>query len=117
MLSISSHPHCASFENLILVRYTVLQPVTAALLTLFLLGAGLYPHCSTIGGATKSDQAGDAPCLDAPGWGAILGMLGVFSGLALVILTEPCKADTAFKYDPVGKGKDNSLPRSELELP
>ena len=120
--SFSSH-HSASFWKL--VSYTVLQPVTAALLTLFLLGTGLYPNCNT---ASKSDQAaaGDdvstvaaaAPCLEAPGWGTILGMVGVFSGLALVILTEPpCKAsstDMTFKYEQVGR--DKSLSLHELEL-
>lgn len=91
---------------------------------MFLLGTGLYPNCNT---ASKSDQAvaGDdvstvaaAPCLEAPGWSTILGMVGVFSGLALVILTEPpCKAsstDMTFKYEQVGK--DKSLSLHELEL-
>jgi hypothetical protein len=102
---------------LLTIRYTVLQPVTAALLTSLLIGTGLYPSCSTIG-ANNSDQAGTAvPCLEPPGWGTILGMFGVFSGLALVIFTEPRKAsDTAFKYEQVEKDKDTSLPRSEHEM-
>ena len=108
----------------------VLQLVTAALLTLFVLSTGFYPNCSTISKSVQAASGVDddhtaataaaaaASCLEAPGWGTILGMLGVFSGLALVILTEPpCKAscsDVTFKYDQVGKAR--SLSQSELEL-
>lgn len=75
----------------LVIGYSVLQPVTAALLTLLLLGIGAFPSCSALG-------VNDAErCLDPPGWGSVMGMVGVFSGLALVILTEPTKA--ALKED------------------
>jgi len=78
------------------VRYTVLQPVTAALLTLFLLGIGLYPNC----------KGNAPPCLDPPGWGALVGMTGVFGGLSLIILTEPSKnvnGDRDVRYEQVDR--------------
>ena len=65
----------------LVMGFTVLQPVTAALLTLLLLGLGAYPDCSHLndGGA----------CLDPPGISLLCGMVSVFAGLILVIKTEP----------------------------
>jgi drug/metabolite transporter (DMT)-like permease len=72
----------------LIMGYTVLQPVTAALLTLGLLQSGLYPSCKhTI--ATTTTTITSSSCLDPPGWGSVLGMVGVFGGLYLVIRTEP----------------------------
>ena len=37
-----------------------------------------------------NDNAKDQPvCLDPPGWNTFCGMLGVFTGLFLIIKTEP----------------------------
>lgn len=64
----------------LVMGFTVLQPVTAALLTLLLLGVGAYSSCAEKNGG---------PCLDPPGWGSACGIMGVFAGLYLVITTEP----------------------------
>lgn len=90
----------------LVIGYSVLQPVTAALLTLLLLGIGVFPNCSASGGdATR--------CLDPPGWGSVMGMVGVFSGLALVISTEPKKED--YKYDKI-KGGDEDTAFVDFEM-
>lgn len=76
----------------LVIGYSVLQPVTAALLTLLLLGLGAFPKCS--------GSAGDITrCLDPPGWESLIGMGGVFSGLALVIMTEPNRAQASLEEE------------------
>ena len=104
--------------------YSVLQPVTAALFTVLLLGVGMFPSCSSssaIANAEEGSVEGIGACLDAPGWSSILGMVGVFTGLALVIMSEPTKlgADEIggssisggrdkYRYELVGKGVELS---------
>jgi drug/metabolite transporter (DMT)-like permease len=78
----------------LVMGFTVLQPVTAALLTLVLLGLGSVPSCSALDHPEATDEAGEiqdgrSACLDPPGWSSICGMVGVFAGLFLVIATEP----------------------------
>lgn len=63
----------------LVMGFTVLQPVTAALFTVTLLATGVYSTCAN----------GVTPCLDPPTLSSGLGMLGVFAGLYLVIVTEP----------------------------
>jgi len=66
----------------LVMGFTVLQPVTATLFTVALLGVGLYSRCAAADGAAT-------PCLDPPTWSSGVGMLGVVAGLYLVIVTEP----------------------------
>lgn len=81
----------------LVMGYTVLQPVTAALLTLLLLSLGAVSSCE----ATQQHKDGkDIACLDPPGWGSLCGMVGVFAGLYLMITTEP-KSRHEPNYDPV----------------
>jgi drug/metabolite transporter (DMT)-like permease len=78
----------------LVMGYSVLQPVTAAILTVGLLGMGVYPTCA--------EAAVGSACLDPPGWGTILGMVGVFCGLSLIISTEPRKkVNERESYKPV----------------
>eukprot|EP00565_Helicotheca_tamesis_P003597 CAMPEP_0185736886 /NCGR_PEP_ID=MMETSP1171-20130828/29061_1 /TAXON_ID=374046 /ORGANISM="Helicotheca tamensis, Strain CCMP826" /LENGTH=281 /DNA_ID=CAMNT_0028407639 /DNA_START=438 /DNA_END=1283 /DNA_ORIENTATION=+ len=65
----------------LVMGYTVLQPVTAAILTAVLLGLRVYPSCE---GLTEP-----SPCLDPPGWECLAGMAGIFLGLYFIITTEP----------------------------
>ena len=90
----------------LVIGYSVLQPVTAALLTLLLLGLGAFPSCSGSAGDTTR-------CLDPPGWGSLIGMTGVFSGLAMVIMTEPNKEE--FKYNKL-KGGNADIAGTEFEM-
>jgi hypothetical protein len=69
----------------LVMGYSVLQPVTAAILTALLLSMRIYPSCNTL---TSSKNV---PCLESPGIAALFGMVGVLSGLALVIVSEPTK--------------------------
>ncbi|CAB9501651.1 EamA-like transporter family [Seminavis robusta] len=66
----------------LVISYTVLQPVTAAILTMTMLSFRWYPNCQTT-------EQHVAYCLTPPGLQSILGMAGIFTGLALVIRTEP----------------------------
>jgi len=84
----------------LVIGYTVLQPVTAALTAVLLLGVGLYPRCSI------DTHNGAVACLDPPGWGSVAGMVGVFAGLYLVIVTEP--GDTSERYGAVATNDDDS---------
>lgn len=79
----------------LVTAYSVLQPVTAAVLTIALLTMGVYPACVNVGDGSA--------CLDPPGWGAALGMLGVFCGLFLIVSTEPRNRDndSDAKYEDV----------------
>lgn len=65
----------------LVMSYSVLQPVIAAILTAFLLFLGVVPSCQD---ALEQHVA----CLDYPGIGTLCGMGGVFLGLRLVISTE-----------------------------
>ena len=85
----------------LVMGYTVLQPITAAIMTWVLLHVVGYPSCQ---------MASSAPCLEAPGWSAALGMAGVFSGLALVIVSEHTKTDGK-TYEGVA---EQQLPELEL---
>ena len=76
----------------LVMGYTVLQPVTAALLTLVLLGLGTVPRCGSED-ITK--------CLNPLGWGSIIGMAGVFVGLYFVIVTEPKAKEASYQELPV----------------
>ena len=67
----------------LVMGYTVLQPVTAALFTLTLLWLDVYPSCTP----DVVDEL--EPCLDPPGWASLCGMVGIMSGLYLIIRTEP----------------------------
>jgi drug/metabolite transporter (DMT)-like permease len=81
----------------LVMGYTVLQPVTAALLTLLLLALGIVSTCE----ATEHQKDGKSiACLDPPGWGSLCGMVSVFAGLYLMITTEP-KSRNDLHYDPV----------------
>lgn len=63
------------------MSYSVLQPVTATLLTALIVFPGLYPSCKSVDDDTEG-------CLQPPGLGD-LGAVGVFFGLFLVLRTEP----------------------------
>ena len=68
----------------LVMGYTVLQPVTAAALTWGLVAWGYYPRCS------EDEEEGEAvACLEPAGLGSLVGMVGVFAGLAIIVLTEP----------------------------
>lgn len=80
----------------LVMGFTVLQPVAAALLTLLLLGLSFVQTCD----ATNGDGGA---CLDPPGWGSAIGMLGVFCGLYLVITTEPSPQKGDERYEQVAQ--------------
>ena len=79
----------------LVMGYSVLQPVTAATLTVVLLVLQAFPSCfsqsSTSQGGETSSSSSSLPkaCLEQPGMGTLLGMCGVFVGLFFVIITEP----------------------------
>lgn len=81
----------------LVMGYTVLQPVTAALLTLLLLTLGFVSSCEI----AEQDGKKDVACLDPPGWGSVCGMVGVFIGLYLMITTEPKNRSEVDNYEPV----------------
>jgi len=68
----------------LVMAYTVLQPVTASVLSFLLVSMfGVYPRCHE-----EQEQMEVMPCLDPPGWGTLVGIAGVFTGLFVVIGTE-----------------------------
>ena len=75
----------------LVMSYTVLQPVSTALLTTALLTVGLVASCQTL--LLSQEEPQDKACLDFPSFGTFCGMLGVFGGLALIISTEPKKEE------------------------
>jgi drug/metabolite transporter (DMT)-like permease len=97
--------------------YTVLQPVTAAFLTTILVSVlHIYPSCfpnddtqddsnstmtTTLSSSSSSTITTTTACLDLPGWETLVGMIGVFLGLMLVITTEPNTDLSHTKYEPV----------------
>lgn len=70
----------------LVMSYTVLQPVSAVLLTVILLGMDLVPNCAS---QTSSDTS---ICLTPPNYGTFCGMAGVGLGLTMIIITEPKKS-------------------------
>ena len=78
--------------------YTVLQPVTASVLTAIILLSKSYNDCA--------DVDDDAKCLTMPGVGD-LGAIGVFLGLYLVISSEPAPPKNVPEHEPT---VDNANP-------
>lgn len=67
------------------IGYAVIQPVASAILIQALISFGLYRGCgSPMDNAEKEDL-----CLDEPDRYTVMGALGVFMGLFIVIWTEP----------------------------
>jgi len=69
----------------LVIGYAVIQPVASAILIQALISFGLYRSCD----GSEEDEEG--VCLDEPDRYAMLGALGVFLGLFMVIWTEPRK--------------------------
>jgi drug/metabolite transporter (DMT)-like permease len=97
--------------------YTVLQPVTAALLTGLLVQVlRVYPNCQDVSqlnystGGSGSDTSGPG-CLDPPGWGTLVGMCGVVMGLCLVVGTEPRSSQQAIAAAPAGDSRGSAYER------
>jgi drug/metabolite transporter (DMT)-like permease len=97
--------------------YTVLQPVTAALLTGLLVQVfHLYPDCHTVHTMNTPTSNNDnesyenSTCLDPPGWGTLVGICGVFMGLYLVVATEP---KSSAMQTPAGDGGSSRGSRYE----
>lgn len=88
----------------LVMGFTVLQPVVAALLTLLLLGLSFVKTCDA-----ASNNGG--ACLDPPGWSSAIGMFGVFCGLYLVITTEPSPQKEDERYEQVSQN-DGEAPSS-----
>jgi hypothetical protein len=65
----------------LVMGYTVLQPVTALLLTVILILTKAYPDCSDV-------EDDDKVCLGGVGYGDF-GAIGVFIGLYFIVNTEP----------------------------
>ena len=78
-------------SSTLVMAYSVLQPVTAAILTALILALGAYSNCKYLDDDTDNDDD-DRACLEPPGW-ADLGALGVFAGLYLIVTTEPSKEE------------------------
>lgn len=78
----------------LVMSYSVLQPVTSALLTTVLLLLGIVASCQ------RQDTSGKASaCLDFPSLGTFCGMVGVLAGLSLIITTEPGSTRAENKYN------------------
>jgi hypothetical protein len=78
----------------LVIGYSVMQPVASALLIQFLISAGVYDRC--VDGNVESNRVLTGPlkpCLDAPDKYTVIGAIGVFVGLAVVIFTEPKKRE------------------------
>ena len=74
----------------LVMGYSVLQPVSSLLFTTLILLSGLVRNCQQQ--QQQGDDGridGDDRCLFEPGAGTLLGMLGVFLGLYIVVKTEP----------------------------
>jgi drug/metabolite transporter (DMT)-like permease len=87
----------------LVISYTVLQPVTAAIMTLVMLH--WYPNCEDHHYPTDPTKGmTTGACLTPPGLPAILGTTGICAGLALVIRSEPAAKVShmhASEYQPV----------------
>lgn len=78
----------------LVIGYSVMQPVASALLIQFLISAGVYDRC--VDGNVESNRVLTGPlkpCLDAPDKYTVIGAIGVFVGLSVVIFTEPKKRE------------------------
>ena len=78
----------------LVMGYSVLQPVTAATLTVVLLNLQIFPSCVSLAQQQQQDESSTSSfpkkaCLEQPGMGTLIGMFGVFVGLSLVVATEP----------------------------
>jgi len=90
-----------SSTGTMVMAYTVLQPVTAAVLTVALVRIlRVVPECSR----NTSTSMPAAACLDPPGWGSVVGTLAVLIGLCLVVETEP-SSDSNRNKDKTGERK------------
>ena len=83
-----------SITGTLVMIYTVLQPVTAAIVTSLLVYVlGIYTSCNIndAGAAADNNDNNDDTviCLDTPNFGTFIGTIGVFTGLCLVVCTEP----------------------------
>lgn len=95
---------CRTATGTLVTSYSVLQPVTATIITTLLLVIGIVPPCSS---------SSSSFCLDFPTWGTFCGMMGVFGGLAVIIATEPSSSKE--KNTTAGEEDLETLP-SDLEL-
>jgi drug/metabolite transporter (DMT)-like permease len=78
----------------LVIGYSVMQPVASAILIQFLISMGIYDGCED--GNRESNRVLKGlikPCLDEPDKFTIIGAIGVFIGLAVVIFTEPKKSE------------------------
>ncbi|CAJ1966675.1 unnamed protein product [Cylindrotheca closterium] len=86
------------------VGYSVLQPVMSLVFVVLLLIMGGVSDCQEplpqMGNSTNEGQM----CLDKPGFGALVGMLGIFVGLALVTQTEPMEDHEQTRRNPQWTG-------------
>ena len=74
----------------LVIGYSVMQPVASAILIQFLISTGVYDGC--IHGKLESNRVLENSvklCLDEPDKFTIIGAIGVFIGLTVVIFTEP----------------------------
>jgi len=72
----------------LVVGYSVVQPVISMMVTAILLYIHWVASCT-------DESIVDQPCLNEPGAGTLVGMLGVACGLGLVIQTEPKSTTSA----------------------
>jgi drug/metabolite transporter (DMT)-like permease len=88
-----------SITGTLVMIYTVLQPVTAAIITILLVYVlGIYTSCNNndtgaaaaaAAAANNNNNDDTVICLDTPNFGTFIGTIGVFIGLCLVVGTEP----------------------------
>lgn len=76
----------------LVIGYTVMQPVASAVMIESLVILGLYEGCTNHGMRTRALES-VKPCLDEPDMFTVIGALGVFTGLMVLILTEPKEED------------------------
>jgi len=69
----------------LVMSYTVLQPVSAVVLTVILLALKAVRDCTDTAAAVNASGI----CLTPPNMGTLFGMVGVGIGLSFIILTEP----------------------------
>jgi drug/metabolite transporter (DMT)-like permease len=94
----------------LVMSYTVLQPVTTAVLTVGLLITGLNQPCGPLQGNNHVPPTSSGACLEFPGWGALCGMAGVFTGLYLIIHTEPASTNSSEKE----KGQESNANQNSI---
>ncbi|KAL7567790.1 hypothetical protein ACA910_000542 [Epithemia clementina (nom. ined.)] len=91
----------------LVMGYSVLQPVTAATLTVVLLMLHVFPSCVDLAKNHSSSSTPQA-CLEQPGMGTLIGMMGVFLGLFFVVNTEPSSSNSATAAGVVAAHANNS---------